>query len=319
MPKCYFADINLTTGTYVLLVEYIADGEFMNPMEQGKELNVEDSKLILDSLATLHVEYWGNAMNDPALSDVSKLSREEFGLFPGSVKEHSAEVMAMQCAKGWKGWTYTLPPYLVENFDEIAKYIYPTMCHFVSPNAVRPFYVSLTHGDPRAENFYFHQQQERRVVGMIDFQLNMVQPVGADISWFCTSSFTVEDCKKNADELVTYYITQLNEKLTAAGKETVGEKEFIESVALAHIFTVLKTFITLGGIDAKEDDDPEKTEHVLAVQNMIMTNGCMLWEHWKCSEAWASFMEDWKNWKPSAAGGGNGTGEGVDVELAKSN
>ena len=47
-----------------------------------------------------------------------------------------------------------------------------------------------------------HALAERRVVGMIDFQLSMVQPVGADISWFCTSSFTVEDCKKNADELV---------------------------------------------------------------------------------------------------------------------
>ena len=64
------------------------------------------------------------------------------------------------------------------------------------------------------------------------------------------------------------------------------DAEFLDALAIAHVFTMLKCFITLGGIEGGSD-------HILQTQNMIITNACMLWERWNCSAVWSRFMADW--------------------------
>merc|ERR1719174_2951576 len=99
MPRCFFADICEFTGTYVLLLEYVQDGVFKNPVEPTQKLSLEDANLIMDLLAKLHCSYWGRdlATTTPALHQVSKLDRPEYGLFPGAVREHYPKVLAKSC------------------------------------------------------------------------------------------------------------------------------------------------------------------------------------------------------------------------------
>lgn len=246
-------------------------------------MGVEDAYLAVEALGRLHTVWWGTAeiLRSDCVSKVHRVDREAFSLFPGAVRQHWPAVKAKSCGDSWSGWTYDIPYHLEVNMERLLEHAWAMMRATWEDDPLRPVQplVAICHGDPRAENFYFFTDDEgKRAVGLLDWQLNMAQDISSDISYFLVSSFSDEDLLKYTDQLVDHYFGYTNSILEANGKSVIEKDAFMFSLRVGLVFIVLKTIVTLGGVAAA-------SIHTLQVQNLMMHNGCWLYKHWDCASA----------------------------------
>jgi len=196
-PRCYFADVDPSTASFVLVLEDMA------PAVQGDQMlgcSAEEASAALAELARLHAPRWG----DPALGDLEWLVRAGGGavaellplLFDGFVERYGAELDDDVIAVG------------THLFAHIGAYL-------EAPPGPR----TVQHADYRLDNLLFGGGDGGRpTVTVVDWQTVTLGPGASDVSYFLGAGLPRAARRAHEEALVREY----HERLVAGGVAGYG-------------------------------------------------------------------------------------------------
>ncbi|MCH7483830.1 MAG: phosphotransferase [Chloroflexi bacterium] len=221
VPVCYFADIDLETGDFVLLLEDL------RPAVQGDQLagcSVDEALLAMSELAGLHAPRW----DDPALADIEWLGQSDDtqsgdmlqmvyqGLWPGFVAQYgpslSADALALGetfgCSVGDWGRDWT-----------------PPAC--------------VTHGDYRLDNMMFGTEEGGYPLTTVDWQTVGHGPGIRDAAYFIGAGLTLPERRAHEMDLLKHY----HDALVARGVGGYEWQRCLDDYKRATLAGVLMTVI----------------------------------------------------------------------------
>lgn len=185
-PACHFADIDLATGEFVLVLEDLA------PAEQGDQLagcTVAQAALALEELAKLHVPRWGDAglarlpwlnRNTPeALATSSQLLP---ALLPGFLERYAS----------------ALAPEHVTAAERLMASLGAWLADRESPFVVQ-------HGDYRVDNMLFGTAAGGPPLAVVDWQTAVWGAPLGDVAYFLGGSLPTELRRAHERALVRAY------------------------------------------------------------------------------------------------------------------
>jgi aminoglycoside/choline kinase family phosphotransferase len=187
MPACHFAEIDLATGEFVLVLEDLA------PCVQGDQLagcSIEQAALAMTELAKLHAPRW----NDPALASLEWLGRN-------STEESFAfsEMLLPQLLPGFlERYGSRLEPAQVE----LAELLMRNIGRFVRE---RPGPRAVQHGDYRLDNMLFGTAAGGAPLAVVDWQTVVWGPPVFDASYFLGAGLPVDERRRHERELLRLY------------------------------------------------------------------------------------------------------------------
>ena len=195
MPACHFADIDLATGEFVLVLEDLT------PCVQGDQLagcSVDQAALAMDELAKLHAPRW----NDPSLARVEWLNRN------ATEEAHAfSEVFLPQLLPGFlERYATRLTPEEVR----LAELLMERIGRFVRD---RPGPRAVQHGDYRLDNMLFGTAEGGHPLAVVDWQTVVWGPPAFDASYFLGAGLQVADRRRHERNLLRGY----HDALRAAG------------------------------------------------------------------------------------------------------
>ena len=187
IPACHFADIDLATGEFVLVLEDLA------PCVQGDQLagcTVNQAALAMTELAKLHAPRW----NDGTLAGVEWLNRN------GTDEAHAfSEMFLPQLLPGF------LERYagrLTADEVRLAELLMGRIGRFVRD---RPGPRAVQHGDYRLDNMLFGTAEGGHPLAVVDWQTVVWGPPAFDASYFLGAGLQVEDRRRHERDLVRAY------------------------------------------------------------------------------------------------------------------
>lgn len=277
-PRCYFADMNLSTMNYVLLLEFLGDADF--PDQLSSDLPLSDALLHVSNLARLHARWWGAKCApdarraDPALSWLNDPSNPVYKLFPSEARRSWSLVRDRKLAGPAAAWTYSVPADFAENVESILGNLLDFMV-WASRDLTM---LSVTHGDPRLDNVYFvGSAGPSRRAGLLDWQTAIVAPGPSDVAWFMLGQAPEWQAQHEAAVLDGYAAA-----LRDAGV-TVGREDVDEAYALSHVTNVCKALLAAGGIDVA-------SAHAASLADRELTGAFALWSRRDCAAAWRRWL-----------------------------
>jgi aminoglycoside/choline kinase family phosphotransferase len=200
IPACHFADIDLATGEFVLVLEDLA------PCVQGDQLagcTVDQAALAMDELAKLHAPRW----NDPALAAVEWLNRNATDESLGF-----SEMLLPQLLPGFlERYADRLEPVHVA----LAERLFSRIGRFLRS---RPGPRAVQHGDYRLDNMLFGTSAGGYPLAVVDWQTVVWGPPAFDASYFLGAGLGLEDRRAHERALLRRY----HEHLLAAGIRGYG-------------------------------------------------------------------------------------------------
>ncbi|HXJ35723.1 MAG TPA: phosphotransferase [Candidatus Eisenbacteria bacterium] len=186
-PACHFADIDLATGEFVLVLEDLA------PCVQGDQLagcTVEQAGLAMDELAKLHAPRW----NDPALAAVEWLNRN------GTEEAHAfGEMLLPPLLPGFvERYGHRLDPRHVEIGELLMQRIGRFLRDRPGPRAVQ-------HGDYRLDNMLFGTADGGYPLAVVDWQTVVWGPPVFDAAYFLGAGLESDPRRTHERELLRRY------------------------------------------------------------------------------------------------------------------
>ncbi|HVM95611.1 MAG TPA: phosphotransferase [Candidatus Acidoferrales bacterium] len=189
-PACHFADIDLATGEFVLVLEDLT------PCAQGDQLagcSADHAALAMEELARLHAPRW----SDPALARLEWLNRNT----PESM------AMTMQLLPG-------LLPGFLERYSSRLEPEYQRLAVLLMENLgawfeqrEEPF--AVQHGDYRLDNMLFGSAEGGYPLAVVDWQTVTWGPPLSDASYFLGAGLTVDERRKHERLLLRLYYDAL--------------------------------------------------------------------------------------------------------------
>jgi aminoglycoside/choline kinase family phosphotransferase len=186
-PRCHFADIDLATGEFVLVLEDLA------PSVQGDQLagcSVDQAALAMEELAKLHAPRW----NDPALARVEWLNRN------ATAEAYAfSEVVLPQLLPGFlERYATRLDPEHVPLAEVLMRNIGRFVRHRPGPRAVQ-------HGDYRLDNMLFGTSAGGYPLAVVDWQTVVWGAPAFDASYFLGAGLDVTARRAHERELLRIY------------------------------------------------------------------------------------------------------------------
>ena len=192
VPHCHHADLDDTSGDFVLVLEDMA------PAEQGDQLagcSPETAELAVRELARLHGPRW----DDPDLDDIDWLSRRG--------EEELAAVEGL--------WAMFLPSFLdtyrLHLTGEQARLLDRFAERFGAWLRHRDGHLAVTHGDYRLDNLLFGTAAGGPAVTAVDWQTPGHGMPIADLSYFVGAGLAPDDRRRHERALIDVYVAQLAE------------------------------------------------------------------------------------------------------------
>ena len=190
-PACHGAEIDLTTGEFVLVLEDLA------PCVQGDQLagcSVEQAALAMEELAKLHAPRW----NDPALANVEWLNRN------ATDEAHAfSEMFLPQLLPGFlERYAHRLTPTHVT----LAELLMRNIGRFVRD---RPGPRAVQHGDYRLDNMLFGTPAGGHPLAVVDWQTVVWGPPAFDASYFLGAGLRVDERRRHERDLLRAYHSAL--------------------------------------------------------------------------------------------------------------
>ena len=187
IPACHFADIDLATGEFVLVLEDMA------PCVQGDQLagcTVDQAALAMDELAKLHAPRW----NDPALAGVEWLNRN------ATDEAHAfSEVFLPQLLPGFLERYATR---LTAEEVRLAELLMGRIGRFVRN---RPGPRAVQHGDYRLDNMLFGTAEGGAPLAVVDWQTVVWGSPAFDASYFLGAGLQPDDRRRSERDLLRRY------------------------------------------------------------------------------------------------------------------
>ena len=187
IPACHFADIDLATGEFVLVLEDLA------PCVQGDQLagcTVDQAALAMEELARLHAPRW----NDRQLGDVEWLNR--------SSTEESFAFSEMFLPQLLPGFLERYADRLAPSHVRIAERLLRNIGRFMRD---RPGPRAVQHGDYRLDNMLFGTVEGGYPLAVVDWQTVVWGPPVFDASYFLGAGLQPADRRANERALLRQY------------------------------------------------------------------------------------------------------------------
>jgi hypothetical protein len=187
-PHVYYADIDVDTAGFVLLMEDLA------PAQQGDQLagcSPSEAAHALDELVKLHAPRW----DDPNLAELEWLHRDP---------EQSRAFMLGLLPMFWNGFRERYADRLGPEVHEAGDALFANLEGFLS-GATEPW--TVVHGDYRLDNLLFGAAEANGAptVAVVDWQTCAHGPALNDVAYFIGAGLTTEDRRAHEDELVRRY------------------------------------------------------------------------------------------------------------------
>ncbi len=187
IPACHFAEIDLATGEFVLVLEDLA------PCVQGDQLagcSVEQAALAMDELARLHAPRW----NDPALAGVEWLNR--------NATEDSLAFSEMFLPQLLPGFLARYADRLAPEHVALAERLFARIGRFLRD---RPGPRAVQHGDYRLDNMLFGTPAGGYPLAVVDWQTVVWGPPAFDASYFLGAGLLPDDRRLHEEALLRCY------------------------------------------------------------------------------------------------------------------
>lgn len=193
-PEVYYADIEVATARFVLLLEDMA------PAEQGDQLQgctVEMAKVAIDELVRLHAPRWG----DPSLSSMEWLHRD---------REAQQEFLLMLLPSLWDGFRQRYAAELGPDVHAAGEALFGHLGQYLTADS-EPW--TIVHGDYRLDNLLFDVSPGGVPLTVVDWQTCGHGPALNDVAYFIGAGLLPDDRVDVEEDLVRDY----HRGLVAAG------------------------------------------------------------------------------------------------------
>lgn len=184
-PAVYYAEIDLATADFVLLLEDLAPGV---TGDQVRGCSVAEAEAALDELVRLHAPRWG----DPALGELEWLHRDP---------EASRGFLLGLLPVLWAGFKERYAGVLGADVHEAGECLFGALERYLSADTA-PW--TITHGDYRLDNLLFGVDGGASV-GVVDWQTCGHGPAMNDVAYFIGAGLLVEDRRQAERALVERY------------------------------------------------------------------------------------------------------------------
>jgi Phosphotransferase enzyme family len=198
-PRILYADIDVATARFVLLMEDLA------PARAGDQLagcTVEEATLALDELVKLHAPRWG----DPGLAELEWLHRD-----PDASRGFLLELLPVW----WSGFRERYAGRLGPEVHAAGDPLFARLEGFF-PAPDQP--LTVVHGDYRLDNLLFGGGEGTVPIAVVDWQTCAHGPALSDVAYFIGAGLLPDDRRRHEDALVRRY----HERLLAAGVQGYG-------------------------------------------------------------------------------------------------
>jgi hypothetical protein len=185
-PAVYFADIDVTTAAFTLLLEDMA------PARQGDQLTgctPDEAAVAVAELVKLHAPRWG----DPSLADLEWLHRD-----PANNKAF----MTMLLPNLWDGFRERYADQLGADVHEAGAALFADLGAYLTADN-EPH--TIVHGDYRLDNLLFDPTPGGTPIAVVDWQTCTHNQGLADVAYFIGAGLQLEDRQKVEDALVREY------------------------------------------------------------------------------------------------------------------
>jgi hypothetical protein len=193
-PLAYYADIDIETSTFVLLLEDLA------PARTGDQLvgcEPEEASLAVYELVKLHAPRW----DDPALADLEWLHRD---------REANHEFLLTLLPSLWEGFQDRYGSVMSSELRSAGAGLFTRLESYILGDVGAE---TVIHGDYRLDNLLFGRTPQHSAVSVVDWQTCTHGPALNDVAYFIGAAMQPELRRQVESDLVTGY----HERLLAAG------------------------------------------------------------------------------------------------------
>lgn len=183
-PQVFHADIEVTSGSFVLLLEDLAPAR---PGDQLAGCSPAEAEAALAELVNLHAPRWG----DPALAELEWLHRD-----PETSKAMAIAMLPML----WSGFVERYADRLGDEVHEAGSVLFEHFERHVNANT-EPH--TVVHGDYRLDNLLFAGDAAR--VAVVDWQTCAHGPAMSDVAYFIGAGLLPEERRVCEADLVRSY------------------------------------------------------------------------------------------------------------------
>lgn len=191
IPKCYYGDIDLETGCFILLLEDLSHYCVVNIKDGCSIQNVE---LVLQSLAEFHANWWEKS----EILEIDYITPINY----------LAEYKQRQYQEWWSKFPEKLenalpddplPMSLLELGQQFGSKFANVFAEFSSPP------ITLLHKDPHVDNLMFGEQEGEQKLVFIDWQLFGYGRSVIDVTYFMIMSVPIDLRRKCEREFLRNY------------------------------------------------------------------------------------------------------------------
>jgi aminoglycoside phosphotransferase (APT) family kinase protein len=228
IPATYAAEIDLSSGDFVVLMEDLAA---YRPGDQAAGCGIDDAQLCVEVMARLHSAWWGST-DAPELAWVPNVDGDM----------HRAGMVGAAEA--------TWAPFLANFGHLVAPEIIDAGTHYLAQLPVLHHRMgeapqTLIHGDFRLDNVMFGVTPEQHPIALVDWQGVIVSKGAHDLAYLLTQNVRTDIRRAHERELVADYSRQL----AARGVSGYSAEQAWDDYRLAALWLFEYAIIIGGGLD----------------------------------------------------------------------
>ena len=231
-PRLYYADIDLDSGDFILLLEDLAPAQVA---DQIAGLTIEQSELAVRELAKFHASWWEN----PRLQEL-----EWMWLMNHPVRAGASQQSYQQA---WGPFVENFGPVIPPNILDIGERFGQQIIAILDEMARPP--LTISHGDYRPDNLFFATQDGGAPLTVIDWQIMSIGRGTFDFAYFMDGSFPPAERKAREAVLLKMYHDILLER----GVSDYSYDQCWEDYRISSLFCWLYTVIALGTLDVANE------------------------------------------------------------------
>lgn len=185
-PRIHYADIDVTTASFVLLMEDMA------PARQGDQLagcSVDEARVAVSELIGLHAPRW----DDPALADIEWLHRD-----PATGKQ----MLGMLIPLAWSQFIERYAERVEDHVKVAGDALIGSLDAYLHADTTP---TTIVHSDYRLDNLLFGQGSNGPTVTVVDWQTVTHGPALNDVAYFIGAGLLADDRRAVEEDLVREY------------------------------------------------------------------------------------------------------------------
>ncbi|MBC7632256.1 phosphotransferase [Aeromicrobium sp.] len=191
IPQCFHAEIELSTGEFVLLLD---DGSGYRQGDQAVGCDVRDAEAVITALARLHAQWWGRR-------------NAQTSWVPTVDGELHVDGLLSAARSGWHKFVdeygSDIGPQIIEagpRYLAAAPRLHEAMGR--SPQ-------TLVHGDCRLDNILFGAPPDQSPVLLLDWQAVMTSKGAHDLAYFLSMNLDSQLRRDHERDLLALYVARL--------------------------------------------------------------------------------------------------------------